>query len=181
MLILLQSLSSAPSSHPQEEEAPPRGTSSESTHPHERAGPPSGTSNALLQSSGPIPTTAPQYAPIEENLNGVKASRSISVLKRLLPARIRKSNNKSLHEPNRVPSKSRQATDQSRPHPPVRVEDSSAGPSTMAAARPKRVRAPLIDDRMCYDQHIILESGCDIFQSAIASKFVRRNSSNITA
>ena len=93
------------------------------------------------------------------------------MFKRLLPTRIRKRNKESaLHEPNRVPSRSRQATDhQSRPHSPARVEDSNAGPATMAATRPKRVRTSLIVDWMCCDQHIISTSGCDIFQSATAS------------
>ena len=150
MLTLLQSLSSAPSTHPQVEEAPPPGTSSESTHPQEEAGPPPGTSNALPQSSGHILTTAPRDAPTEQNLDTAKSSRGISMLKRLLPTRIGKSNKgRALHEPNRVLTKSRHATDhQSRPQSPTRVEDSNAGPSTMAAARPKRVSASLIDDRM---------------------------------
>ena len=170
MLTLLQSLSSVPSTHPQDEEAPPPRTSSGSTRLQEQAVLPPGMSNVLPQSSGPLPTTAPRDAPLDKNINAAKSSRGILMLKRLLPTRIRKSNKGlALHGPNRVRGGSRQATDHQPRPSPARVEHSNAGPSTIAAARPKRVRASLIDDRMRCDQYIILASGCDIFQSATAS------------
>ena len=154
MLTLLQSLSSASSSHLHEEEALPPSTS-----------------KVAPQSSGPVPMASPPDVPLEANLNTVRSSQGISIFKKLSSMRIRKSSEGStLHEPDRVPSKSCQAADHRSPsQSPRRVEESNIVPSTMAAARPKRVSASLIDDRMWHDQHITLASGCDIFQSATAS------------
>ena len=131
-----------------------------SEHPREDEPPPLGTSNVMLQPSDPPPTASPRDAPLEENLNA----------ERLLPTWMGKSNkDPALHESDRVPIKSRRAADhQSHSHSPARVEATNEGPAKMAAARPKQVNVSLMVVRMWGVQHIMLASGCDIFQSARA-------------
>ena len=73
----------------------------------------------------------------EENANAVTSSPGILMLKRWLQMLMRKSNvGPALHEPDRVPRRSRRAANhQSRSHSPARMEGSNVGPSRMAATK----------------------------------------------
>ena len=118
MLMLLQSLSSASSTHSREELPP-------------------GMSNAVPPPSDPLPMASPRNEPPEEIVHTAKSSQGISTLKRLLSTWIGKSNmDPASHKADRVPGKSRRAIDhQSHSHSSAKVEDSDVGLSRMAATK----------------------------------------------
>lgn len=120
MLILLQSLSPSSSTHSREDDVLPVDAS-----------------RAVPHSSDALPTASSPDARPERDPNMAKSSQGIRMLKRLLPARTRKSNKDPvLHGPDRIPKESPPSTQHpSHSQPPGTVEATNEGPSWMAATK----------------------------------------------
>ena len=133
---MLQSLSSASSSHSRHDEVLPHGEAQ--------------TSNALPIDSSP-------EARQDQNLDPPRLSQGIMMLNKWIPTRMKKTKkDPALIDPDRVPRKVHQAADHhSRSRSRTWVEDSSVGPSRMAAT--KRVPVSVLDTQsgaVCPTYHL---------------------------
>ena len=108
------------------------------------------TSYGVPQSSYSMPVIYPPLTRAEEHVNIVESSHGITKIKKWIQMRTGKSKkDPSLHEPNRVPRKSRQHPDGHSPSQSrARVDTTDKGPSRMAAGQRVPASTLLIDDRM---------------------------------
>ena len=118
-------------------------SSPESSAHYEDEVPPLDASHTVPQPSDAIPVTYPPLARAEEHVDTLESSHGIRKFTNWVQTRTKKRNKDStLHDPDRVPEKSRRPSDGQSP-PAARADATSEGPSRMAAGQRVPVSTPL--------------------------------------